>query len=109
LAIAPNTSVLSYFLLESEKLGAQVRRFTSPSEHPFSDPALLPKPLLPELDYPVTVRPNGINHNAQVMHFYLATVLPSICDEGDDENYGSSAMADVAALQLLSKRSVHFL
>jgi len=100
-------SVLSYYLLESEKLGAQLRRFTSPSEHPFSDPAALPKPLLPELVYPVTVKPNHINHNDRVMDFYLATVLPSICEPGDDENYGSSAMADVACLQLLSKR-VHY-
>jgi len=138
--------VLSYFLLESEKLGAQVRRYTSPSEHPFSDPALLPKPLLSELQYPVTVKPNQINHNDKVMQFYLSvafyeharqtdatggegsvhtenanffasaisglpcfsfssgTVLPSICDDGDDENYGSSAMCDVQCLQLLSKR-----
>ena len=96
--------MLSYFLLESEKLGAQVRRYTSPSEHPFSDPSLLPAPLLSELDYPVTVRKNCINHNADVMNFYLATVLPSICDQGDDENYGSSAMCDVQCLQLLSKR-----
>lgn len=64
--------MLSYFLLESEKLGAQVRRYTSPSEHPFSDPALLPKPLLSELQYPVTVKPNQINHNDKVMHFYLS-------------------------------------
>ncbi len=96
--------MLSYFLLESEKLGAQVRQYTSPSEHPFSDPALLPKPKLPDLQYPVTVRHNDINHNNRVMHFYLGTVLPSICDAGDDENYGSSAICDVHCLQLLSKR-----
>ena len=100
-------SVLSYFLLESEKLGATVRRYTSPAEHPFSPLSLLPAPLLPPLIYPPTIRANNINHNGQVMRFYLGTVLPSICEEGDDENWGSSALCDVSALQLLSKR-IHY-
>ena len=35
---------------------------------------------------------------------YRNTVVPSICLEGDDENYGSSATMDINVLQLLSKR-----
>lgn len=84
-----------------------MRRYTSPAEHPFSPLSLLPAPLLPDLVYPPTIRPNQINHNSRVMRFYLATVLPSICEAGDDANYGSSALCDVHALQLLSKR-IHY-
>lgn len=91
--------MLSYFLLESEKLGAQVRRYTSPSEHPFSDPALLPKPLLSELQYPVTVKPNQINHNDKVMQFYLSA--PSFAHAGQADAAGGEGSVHTERCSLL--------
>jgi chorismate mutase len=48
-----------------------------------------------------------INCNGAVMAAYLSQVLPAITEEGDDNNYGSTVLNDVAALQALSKR-IHF-
>lgn len=100
-------SFFDYFLSETEKLHSTVRRYTSPDEHPFTLSTKLPQPILPELQYPPTVKDFGINFSAEIMKFYQSDILPSICVEGDDQNYGSSAVADIAALQLLSKR-VHY-
>lgn len=37
--------------------------------------------------------------NGRVMDLYVAHLLPNITAPGDDNNYGSSAMYDVLALQ----------
>lgn len=67
----PPRSILSEFIRGTERLHAQYRRYTSPVEHPFSDPTTLPQPILPPLDYPPTIRPNRVNHNERIMRFYL--------------------------------------
>ena len=41
------------------------------------------------------------------MDMYIKYILPVICKEEDDNNYGSSATKDIEALQALSKR-IHF-
>ncbi len=41
-----------------------------------------------------------ININDKVMALYLDHLLPGITDSGTDNNYGSSAMYDVLALQV---------
>ncbi|KAF0709684.1 hypothetical protein As57867_005777, partial [Aphanomyces stellatus] len=52
--------------------------------------------------------PNTININDQVMNVYLEKLLPRITlDEEDHTTFGSSAAADIAVLQALSKR-IHF-
>ena len=100
-------SFLNYFLYETEKLHAKVRRYTSPDEHPFAHPSTLPTPILPQLKYPVSIKSNQININATIQTFYIQSILPAICKAGDDQNYGSSATCDIACLQLLSKR-IHY-
>ena len=100
-------SFLSFFLYETERLHAKVRRYTSPDEHPFADPSTLPQPILPQLPYPVTLKENAININSTIYAWYLDTVLPCITHAGDDQNYGSAATADITCLQLLSKR-IHY-
>lgn len=96
-----------HVLFELEKVYARVRRYTSPDEQPFAPEAILPKPILGELDYPPTLRKNGINVNAMIEKTYRTSILRGICEEGDDQNYGSSATCDVACLQALSKR-IHY-
>ena len=100
-------SFLSFFLYETEILHAKVRRYTSPDEHPFADPSLLPSPILPALAFPPTLKANDINVNRTIYQWYVETVLPSITRPGDDSHYGSAATADITALQLLSKR-IHY-
>ena len=67
-------------------------------------------PALPPLTYAFSPLPkyaDEINLNADVLAAYTSSVLGAITEEGDDNNYGSSVLNDVACLQALSKR-IHF-
>ena len=105
--IAP--SLLEHMLRETEAVHGRVRRYTSPDEHAFY-PSLLPQPLLPPLAFsssPLARCADEINLNGRVLGAYLSHALPLLSRAGDDGNYGSAALGDVAALQALSKR-VHY-
>lgn len=52
-------------------------------------------------------RAKAINVNSRIMDLYLQHLLPGITEDGDDNNYGSSATNDVLCLQALSKR-IHY-
>jgi chorismate mutase len=94
-----------YLLWATEGIHARVRRYTSPDEHPFS--SNLPEPILPPIKSPNSIKPTEINLNVEIQCYYKDNLIPEICAEGDDQNYGSSATCDVACLQALSKR-IHF-
>ncbi|KAJ3159462.1 chorismate mutase aro7 [Geranomyces michiganensis] len=96
---------LQYFLHEIESVHARVRRYTSPDEYPFTKD--LPEPVLPPLQFAQLLAPNDINVNDQLMDIYLTHIVPLICADADDSNYGSAATKDVDALQCLSRR-IHF-
>jgi len=96
-------SFLEYLLLETEKLHGKVRRYTSPEEHAFF-PEHLPDPILTPLQFPALLAPNTVDVNAQVLHLYINEVVPAVCKEGDDEQHGSSVLADITLLQALSRR-----
>lgn len=99
-------SLVGYMLKQTERLHAQLRRYTSPDEHPFS--ANLPEPILPPLNYTENpLRPNTVNINGELRRCYEDEIIPAICAEGDDGQYGSSALCDVHCLQALSRR-VHY-
>jgi chorismate mutase len=98
---------LSVFLLrETEKIHSKMRRYTSPDENPFCSD--LPDPLLPALAYPENpLRPNRVNINDEVRRVYESEIVPVVCTAGDDGQYGSSVVCDVACLQALSRR-IHY-
>lgn len=98
-------SFLDYLLRGTEHLHATVRRYTSPDEHPFFDD--LPASLLPPLSFDAPIAPTRININARIKAAYEQEIVPLFCAPGDDEQYGSTAVCDVACLQALSKR-VHY-
>jgi len=99
-------SLSGYLLHETEKLHARMRRYTSPDEHPFYDD--LPAPILPGLRYDENpLRPNNVNINSEIRTAYEEEIVPLICHEGDDQQYGSSAVCDTNCLQSISRR-VHF-
>ncbi|KZT09109.1 chorismate mutase [Laetiporus sulphureus 93-53] len=120
-------SWLEWFLMEIESFHAKARRYTSPDEYPFTDPAELPAPILKPLDIPQILYPNKVNANASILSFYTRHIVPRITRQatlilaaakraqgiiGDDEyeddgNYGSAAVIDVEVLQAISKR-VHY-
>jgi chorismate mutase len=104
-------SFLDWILLQQEIIHALVRRYQAPDEYAFF-PARLPKPILAPLKYPLLLHPNNINWNDKIKSAYLVHILPAACrpaqDRGEqNENYGSTAVNDVACLQALSRR-IHF-
>ncbi|KAI0354918.1 chorismate mutase [Trametes cingulata] len=120
-------SWLEWFLKETETFHAKARRYTSPDEYPFTDPAELPPPILKPRPHPPILYPNKINVNASILSFYVQSIVPRITRQatlalsalkrasgitGDDEfeddgNYGSAAFVDLEVLQAISKR-VHY-
>ncbi|KIZ03964.1 hypothetical protein MNEG_3998 [Monoraphidium neglectum] len=101
-------SLLEYVLRETEQLHGSVRRYTSPTEHPFF-PDEVPPLVLPPISYPSVLAPcaERINLNARIMQVYTDEILPAIAEDGDDGNYGSAATLDVLVLQALSSR-IHY-
>lgn len=109
-------SFLEHMLIGTEVLHCSVRRYTSPEEHAFF-PERLPKKgqmeALPELDYPQDLlSPKGgasdVNFNPILLKKYIEVIVPAIAKkEGDDEQHGSTGLADITVLQALSKR-IHY-
>mmetsp|Transcript_23639 Transcript_23639/g.55954 ORF Transcript_23639/g.55954 Transcript_23639/m.55954 type:complete len:454 (-) Transcript_23639:63-1424(-) len=107
-------SFLQYMMMGTEALHATVRRYMSPEEHAFF-PDRLPKTkqgrVLEDLDFPNLLSDtNGAaseNFNPILLKKYVEWVVPSICEPGDDEQHGSTALCDTALLQALSKR-IHY-
>jgi chorismate mutase len=98
-------SLVQYLLHECERSHAKVRRYTSPDEHPFFHD--LPAPILPRLIYDNPLRKNTVNINDRIWSAYVEEMVPFLCLPGDDGQWGSSAVNDVALLQALSKR-IHY-
>ncbi len=95
-----------YLLHETERVHARMRRYTSPDEHPFFND--LPPPLLPPLCFEENpLRPNSVNLNPVIRQVYETEMIPYICEDGDDRQYGSSSVCDVQCLQALSRR-IHY-
>ena len=98
--------------LNQEALHSIVRRYESPEEHAFF-PSRMQKRSnsLSELDYPNLLSNdsaiNKLNWNKVLYDKYISVIVPAIADKGDDEQHGSTVLADIAALQALSKR-IHF-
>jgi chorismate mutase len=115
-AIEIPNSTLSFFdwyLWQQEQLQSTIRRYQSPDEYPFF-PEALQNPILAPLNYPRILHPNKVNVNKKIKASYIDHFLPQACPElarngrGEDkENYGSSAVCDLACLQALSRR-IHF-
>jgi len=105
-------SFLDFMLTGTEALHSAVRRYESPEEHAFF-PSRLPKRTnsLNILDYPQLLCEeeaiSSLNWNKILYDKYLSVVVPAISTNGDDEQYGSTVIADIAVLQALSKR-IHF-
>ncbi|KAL3784674.1 hypothetical protein ACHAWO_004889 [Cyclotella atomus] len=95
-----------------EVLHSAVRRYESIEEHAFF-PSKLPKRTnsLSTLDYPDLLSQdadtNGLNWNPILYNKYLNLIVPAIAAKGDDEQYGSTVLADINVLQALSKR-IHY-
>eukprot|EP00252_Welwitschia_mirabilis_P019334 TRINITY_DN4443_c0_g1_i7.p1 TRINITY_DN4443_c0_g1~~TRINITY_DN4443_c0_g1_i7.p1 ORF type:complete len:333 (-),score=61.91 TRINITY_DN4443_c0_g1_i7:445-1443(-) len=101
-------SLVQFILRETERLHARIGRYNRPDEHPFFSEAQ-PDTFLPHLEYPHVLHPaaNTININEDVWKMYCESLLPGFAINGDDGNYGSTAVCDTMCLQALSKR-IHY-
>jgi len=105
-------SFLEWMLTGTEALHYAVRRYTSPEEHAFFPERLPTTKVLEELEYPDDLlSSNGgaseVNFNPILLRKYIDVIVPAITHPGDDEQHGSSVLADIAVLQALSRR-VHY-
>jgi chorismate mutase len=104
---------MEYMLMGTEILHSSVRRYTSPEEHAFF-PDYIPDPIdeLAKLQYPDNLLSEENDAascclNDALLKRYMDEVIPAVCESGDDEQHGSSVLADVNVLQALSKR-IHY-
>jgi len=100
------SSLLDFMMLETERLHARVGRYAHPDEHAFFAHRLA-QPQIPPVDHPPVLHPCLVNLNQDIMDMYIHKALPSLCEPGDDQQHGSSVVADIAVLQAISKR-VHY-
>jgi len=92
---------LDYLLRGTEELHAKAGRYEHPFEFPFfPNPQ---KPIIPRKKEESPLRVKNLNLTSEVKKMYLEA-LPLICEQGDDNHYGSSAILDIKALQDLSRR-----
>lgn len=58
---------------------AKCRRYEAPDEYPFTPLELLPKPILPPIEYPkVLYTPAVVNANDRIWQYYRDDVVPTI-------------------------------
>ncbi len=69
----------------------------------------LPPPALPLIPFPRILHDCGhtINLNSSLFQVYVSQIVPSVFCPGEDGQLGSTATADIALLQAISKR-VHY-
>ncbi len=100
-------SLLEVRLYYEERMDALFGRYKQPEERPFNDN--LPKPKrhvsIPEAMFSIR-NYDIVNLCAEILSSYIG-LIPKICKEGDDGQYGSSVVADVYALQAIAER-IHF-
>lgn len=104
---AADQSLFDVRLLYQEKMDAAFGRFLVPEERPFNSDLPAPRREVSLPENPLHI-PNYdiVNVTGDVRTAY-GELLPWLCREGDDAQYGSSVEHDVYALQAISRR-VHY-
>lgn len=103
----PDACLFELRLRFQEEMDAQFGRFQVPEERPFNRN-------LPEPKRSVSLPPSGlnvddldvVNLSSEIKRGYLG-LMPRLCRDGDDGQYGSSVEHDVYALQAIARR-IHF-
>ncbi len=100
-------SLFELRLLQQERMDAEFGRFEVPEERPFNRdlPASRRAVMLPDSTF-AAIDFERVSRCAEIRGRYLA-LLPALCVEGDDGQYGSSVEHDVYALQAIARR-VHY-
>ncbi len=100
-------SLFNLRLRYHEEMDSQFGRFLVPEERPFCKNLPPPKRKVRIPNAPLHISNyDKVNLTAETKKAYLDTI-PSICNSGDDKQYGSSVEHDVFALQAISRR-IHY-
>lgn len=100
-----NGCLADWVIYQTECLHSQFRRYLHPTEFPFFGP--LPEPYLgrqrhhPAILAPV---PPDALVNKELLKCYREKIVPVICEAGDDDNHGSTAVQDMHCLQTMATR-----
>lgn len=104
---AEPASLFELRLLHQEILDTQFGRYRIPEERPFHQGLPSPRRIPPVSDTGLTISDlETVNVTGAIRAAYLG-VLPRLCGEGDDGQWGSSVEHDVICLQALGRR-IHF-
>ncbi len=95
-----NGSFFEYLFEGTEKLHDSAGRYIDSEQHPF-----FITPQKPLISRKIDDRgiESKVNSNDKILSAYMEN-LPIICEDGDDNMYGSSALADINCLQTISQR-----
>eukprot|EP00438_Fugacium_kawagutii_P013597 Skav223058 [mRNA] locus=scaffold1069:409365:410201:+ [translate_table: standard] len=105
LSVGSSGCLGDWFIYQTECLHSQVRRYDHPTEFSFFEP--LPEPLLAkshQREQVLAKVPAEARVNQRLLELYRSKMIPSLCEDGDDGNYGSTAVQDVHVLQTMSTR-----
>lgn len=103
----PAKSLLEIRLMMQEDMDAQFGRYLQPEERPFTQRDLRSKREVSIDDSYLAIDDyDKINLTEKILSSYI-DLIPSIYLPGDDQQYGSSVVADVYALQAIAER-IHY-
>ena len=104
---AGNESLFELRLASQERMDAEFGRFMVPEERPVSEDLPAPRRKVHLPDLPLRVSdPNVVRRSPEIRDAYLA-VLPDLCKDDDDGQYGSAVEHDVYTIQAIARR-VHY-
>lgn len=93
-------SFFDYLFKGTEELHAKAGRYIDPEEHPFYSDAT--QPIISRKSDNIGVE-KRVNLNNTIREMYLEA-LQHICEPGDDNQYGRTALLDITSLQNISRR-----
>jgi len=98
-----------WFIYQTECLHSQVRRYKHPTEFAFFGP--LPEPYLGSTsggrtdgERILAPVPKKAIVNGKLLEIFRTKIVPTICEEGDDGNHGSTSVQDVHCVQTMATR-----
>ncbi len=104
---AGQESLFELRLAAQERMDAEFGRFMVPEERPVSETLPEPRRKVHLPDLPIRVSdPDVVRRSPAIRDAYL-TMIPSLCDNDDDGQYGSAVEHDVYTIQAIGRR-VHY-
>jgi chorismate mutase len=102
-----SNSLFGLRLIEQEQMDSRFGRFCAPEERPFTKDLPVHQRIVNVPDTGLKLMEyNKISQSDEILKSYLE-MIPEICCEGDDGQYGSSVELDVYTIQSIARR-IHY-